>query len=94
MKPRHSAALAFVGWYFLSPPVYAPGGRIYDTAPLSAWSLIKSLDTAAECEAFKARGSADVNTTPYVPDSRRQITAERLEKSICIASDDPRLKEK
>ncbi len=89
MKPRHAAALALVGWYLMVP---APGN---ESAPLQYWSQLGSYDTAKACEQdrnqwygmMERKGFALKNYQPE--DVKRSWNA-----SECIASDDPRLKEK
>jgi hypothetical protein len=89
MKPRHAAALAIVGWYLMAPPPQDLH------APISKWVMKGSYDTADACFADRALigGNADLRaiqrrkaglTAPDDPDSA----------ALCIASDDPRLKEK
>jgi hypothetical protein len=46
MSPRHTAALAFVGWYLLLPPL-GPGGGVDTTAPFSQWERLGAIDTSA-----------------------------------------------
>ncbi len=71
MKLRHAAALALVGWYLMAPPMPVDGqgsARILRNAPLRNWTLVRSFDSARNCEAFKApmaaedaqRGSAEM----------------------------------
>jgi hypothetical protein len=61
VKFHRAAAIALVGWYLMAPHVYydphaaKPGysGWMKDgdaDSSLSAWQLIASYDTAAECE--------------------------------------------
>jgi hypothetical protein len=57
MKLRHAAALAFLGWYLMTPMVFIPNRSndprpAFDNylAPLSAWETIRSFDSSAECE--------------------------------------------
>jgi hypothetical protein len=89
MKPRQAAALALVGWYLMVPPVgsfkaiVTSSGDVTiqwtirdhaSSPPLTTWSISKSFDTAAECEAQRMNHIQSV--------------------AICVATDDPRLKEK
>jgi hypothetical protein len=85
---RHTAALAFVGWYLLLPPrgwrpedLAKPLGQRQGSIPLlespySEWSIQKTFDSARECEALKQEFWSDPGR----------------EYAICITSDDPRLK--
>jgi hypothetical protein len=89
MKPRHAAALALVGWYLLSPvsPSENSGylGRLQDRLfgpasipPMSEWKQLGAFDTAEKCEAAKIQAEKSAE--------------EQIAQSVCIASDDPRLK--
>lgn len=84
LKFRHGAALALVGWYLMVPPLV--GLNAYNSdAPLNTWKLFLSFDSAAECEAFAADRQKNA-TDSDVRNAARE--------SKCIASDDPRLKDK
>ena len=65
-------------------------------APLSEWGIFSSHDSAAECEqglvAFYKLTKTELAANPA--DERDRIQFYQLESSQCIASDDPRLKEK
>jgi hypothetical protein len=89
MKARHATVLALVGWYLLSPA--APSGssgylsklqdRVFGPAsipPMSEWRQLGAFDTAHKCEAAKIQ----VEQTPNA----------NITQSVCVASDDPRLK--
>jgi hypothetical protein len=39
MKPRHAAALALVGWYLMTPPMYERH-HIDADVPVSQWQII------------------------------------------------------
>ena len=80
MKLGHAAALALVGWYLMTPPAlpYDPD-KVDESAPLSRWDVQTKVDSKVQCEVEKARWTG----TPFG----------RVAK-LCIASDDPRLKEK
>jgi hypothetical protein len=86
MKPRHAAALALVGWYLLVPPrtrTWWIGEERYDDAtPLSRWTIERSFDKAERCEA------ARLTTQQQAGDA-----AIRMNHAVCVASDDPRLKQ-
>ena len=54
MNIRHTAALALVGLYLLTPPSGA--GKKFDVnAPLANWIQNGSYDSAASCEAVHAK---------------------------------------
>jgi hypothetical protein len=85
MDPRHAAAFALVACCLMVPP--ARDGKLLDV-PLANWSQFDSFDSAAECrnagydwiEKQKKHGDRDKIASAYAFE--------------CIASDDPRLKEK
>jgi hypothetical protein len=95
---RHAAALALVGWYLIVPPTRVDreglpeplpdkSGFFYDTdAPLSNWFNEGNFDSAAAC----AQSLSELRHTP------RATAADRIQESAakCVATDDPRLKEK
>jgi hypothetical protein len=90
MKLRHAAALALVGWYLLAPPASDIGKRWLltdDSEPLAKWKLVNSFDSASECRddlLVRLNGAKKTN----------QASTRFVESFKCIASDDPRLKEK
>jgi hypothetical protein len=126
MKPRHTAALALVGWYLMVPPMHlsseAPCVTFDDGAPLNKWFVLGgSLDTAEECETAKqqatkmAEKQCEANAEGELV--RLSGTKEKvavilktmhttakllcddlrpggLRRGLCVADDDPRLKEK
>jgi len=81
ITPRHAAALALVGWYLMVPPMGYKGNQ----AGLYGWYIVHSYDTAQACEEAPANGETDL---PPLPSGRKVKWA----GSICVASDDPRLK--
>jgi hypothetical protein len=103
MNLRHAAALALVGWYLMQPPSDNSHGRPDSDAPLPQWQESGSFDSAAKCnkerfdtintyekllaEAQKSKSSGrDIDT------AQNGLLA--FLKAQCIATDDPRLKEK
>jgi hypothetical protein len=101
MKLRHAAALAFIGWYLMIPPRISDWPKlVYDTnAPLNKWQQSGSFDTAKECE----EGKKEVpklflqNIDKLPAEERPKVTQgimTMLPAYQCIATDDPRLKEK
>lgn len=86
---RHTAALALVGWYLMVPPLSADKQIDLD-APVPQWEIEESYDSAQECREAKLwhvehPGSA---APGYGALNQRNGYAQ------CIATDDPRLKEK
>ena len=88
MKFHHAAALMLLGWYLMAPPMYSPGDVVDERAPLSQWKTINSFDTASQCHNYMNTLRSAVSGHP--PDEQATIR-KRLAKSLCIASDDPRL---
>ncbi len=87
MKPRHAAALALVGWYLMMPPWYNDEKEPRLNAPIAAWEILGSYDSADQCmrELVELANKAFARSTPK----------ERSEFGVnCIATDDPRLKGK
>ena len=109
MTLRHAAALALVGWYLMMPPEHRFDDHPDPQAPLTKWQDIEGGDTAMEChdaldkhiESFDAARDALATRdalakhTPSTADNREAMTVLEFWLSCkCIASDDPRLKEK
>jgi hypothetical protein len=102
MNLRHAAALSLVGWYLLQPPRSAPG-KFDASAPLSKWEQDSTHDSSAACEQAKLamvyvsemlltslrKSSESEHTRANVQFILRRYFAAR-----CIATDDPRLKER
>ena len=91
MCPRHAAVLALVGWYLMLPP-FSAKDVLYNTAV--ALGARRELRTLAECEEGKqtaVREFAAFLDADTVPKSSKM---KALHAGKCIATDDPRLKEK
>lgn len=86
MKPRHAAALALVGWYLMTPPLYKDG-ELDEKAPLKEWTIINSFDTATECSESVIETSRQMNADT----TTSNVVRRRLMLSACISTDDPRL---
>jgi hypothetical protein len=91
MKLGHVGALAVVGWYLMAPAtVRAPGCEGRDCglpdpkSPLSTWIIVDSFQTASECKKWL---EAETKAALQGRNGEDPLYA-------CIASDDPRLKEK
>lgn len=102
MKLRQTTALALVGWYLMMPPMsndpYYP-----KRAPLSHWGTFESFDTATDCRDFQADTLKRTKDIDYSALRKRALNTKELTNNLmryaamfgkCIASDDPRLKEK
>ncbi len=88
MNLRHAAALALVGWYLMVPPPDHPD------APLALWTHPLRYDTAEECEANRKRILENAKHGPLPLSFNREREVELASLRKCIATDDPRLKEK
>lgn len=85
------AALALVGWYLIIPSSTLPPNVAYKK-PLSKWQIVRSFDAADDCQDFLAT---------FFEDSRQKQGLNLLEPAYrdymfaeCVATDDPRLKQK
>jgi hypothetical protein len=92
MKPRHALALGLVGWYLMVPP-NKDANQIDPSVPLPKWIVLRAFDTADACDEaqdqLRYRVSRLNTQAPVASEA-----SEAAEFSQCIASDDPRLKEK
>jgi hypothetical protein len=100
---RHAAALALVGWYLMVPPLVEPDKRAVDhQAPLGAWLMMKSFDSASGCQrTMEAMQSAPPKPETHIEglteDQRRtaaKVAKDWMDSMLCVSTDDPRLKEK
>jgi len=90
MTLRHAAALALAGWYLMVPPPLSYVGKDGPLKPVRSWTAVSVLATEEECEAARSRLSQlDPKLGSY-----RGLPPEEIYDAQCIASDDPRLKEK
>jgi hypothetical protein len=88
MKSRHAAALALVGWYLIVAPPQSFKDHKYYEAPLGQWTHKATFDSEFECNQERSKGCHHF-------ENGETIGLEGpLCYSKCIASDDPRLKEK
>jgi hypothetical protein len=96
MNLHHAAALALVGWYLMVAP--SQGGKFYPDAPLSQWNQARSFETASKCEQVRSIANQKFldKFALYDRDSLQKVDPSQYIDSIsrCIATDDPRLKEK
>jgi hypothetical protein len=105
MKSCHAAALAIVVWYLITPN-RLPNSTQHDVrAPLSQWTKVENYATKDQCESAKALSIQTLNHPTNlgldVAAQARKIgpagmseIRQALIASKCIATDDPRLKEK
>ena len=100
MNPRHAAALALVGWYLmLPPPVSRDVGNEHGPfdlgAPLNTWMLYASTGSARDCNNLIQENIENIRKhNGPAPKGYVRLPVEIFEVAECIASDDPRLKEK
>ncbi len=104
MKPRHSAALALVGWYLMVPPMTPDGAPYIDaTAPIYTWEIVKNFDRAKDCDAtiekmwrYTASDEGKANYREH-GDWQGRYTIPyggyllRIANAQCVASNDARL---
>jgi hypothetical protein len=89
MKPRHAAALAFVGWYLVVPPFRS---KEYDVkAELSEWSIMKEFDTEKGCKDYPAHLERLLKEKHH-GDGNVVVNKALFDIAQCIATGDPRLK--
>jgi hypothetical protein len=95
MKPRHAAALALVGWYLMVPPPRTVGDHFETNfyAPLSKWTRLRMFDFQSQCEATRKayQQKPTGNLVIMLGAAEAQATTKA---SQCVATEDPRLKEK
>jgi hypothetical protein len=88
------------GWYLMAPPIKFISSKSLKDLPLSRWNQVAVYDTAAKCFAARERQRADAleeyRHAPHSPPFSRSIhrlAVDAWERALCIASNDPRLKE-
>jgi hypothetical protein len=89
-------SLAVLGWYLMVPPLTgrpAPDDLNLD-APLGRWTVYEAFDRAAECEEAKVRADENLLAADQAGHPRPAWAHGQITMSQCIASDDPRLKER
>ena len=97
MNLRHAAALALAYLMLLPPQTSKSPLEFNSDAPLNKWSMAGFFGTAAECEAYKL----ELNSRWLRALEPRHLDAKTISdirqyqaQELCIANDDPRLKEK
>jgi hypothetical protein len=98
MDARRVATLALLGWYLMVPPFIKVGERVVpeSSAPLSKWYWAGSFDSVDACERNQEREIVKAQKRKLAqPATKRGRSVEMgFWEARCIASDDPRLKEK
>lgn len=99
MKPSHTVALSLLalGWYLLVPPrSLEAGSPVTAIPPLSQWQMLRSFDNAEACEGALTtllKGlKQNLDKNPSDAKAAKQYAF--ASDARCVASDDPRLKEK
>jgi hypothetical protein len=102
MKNRHAAALALVGWYLIVPPVRGTAKsdeQTAMTARLSYWPVLEKYDSVGNCQArakylrtYDPAKSDELMVFKNATEAGRWAVARS--HATCVASNDPRLKQK
>lgn len=102
MSFRHAVGIALVGWYLMVPPPTNPSvapSAVDVTAPFSKWSrwVPKAYASKSDCE--KTRMSECENWLTQNVDIHWPVQsilggAAQVCASVCVSTDDPRLKRK
>ena len=99
MTLRHAAALALVGfWLLMKPPTHK--GNVDIKAPQKKWMVTGYVfDSSANCQAWRDRQLESMRKNygkilTKVPNALSQVDelVTQYEASMCVSSDDPRLK--
>jgi len=109
VKPRHAAALALVGWYLMMPPMYESkespdpseervkvgnkGFEVNPSAAFSDWQIDSSYDAAKQCQTARLALLGN-HRKSLAGESYDLLETFRRAEAHCVASDDPRLREK
>ena len=95
---RHAAVLVLTSWYLLAPPLTSSDKeleRIAISAPLSYWVPYKEFDSMTACHTMELHFKMLAAQHLAKNDSEEaRASAFRARNVRCVASDDPRLKEK
>jgi hypothetical protein len=100
VRLRHSVALALVGWYLVVPPTTTSSGgmMLNPHTPLRLWQIQGTFVSKPDCENALSEYTSDPENNPFYraatdPIARKALAQEKI-IADCIASGDPRLKEK
>jgi hypothetical protein len=107
MNLRHAAALAVVGWYLMVPPEryferrFEPNSsRMLIPPPFDrTWRVKVIFNSANDCEVAREKHETDValavkSAIPKRYEAHPNQSSPIDDGALCIATDDPRLKEK
>jgi hypothetical protein len=104
MNFRHAAALVLVGWYLMAPPFDRASQTIRKEVPFSEWINLRAMNSRWEgefhsqqqCESFRSHFLSFYKHQS--PDFQKSIANETTYRQHqlgkCVASNDPRFKEK
>lgn len=99
MNLRHATALVLVGWYLMAPPDSCPLlDGVPCSEPFSKWATVSSYDTAEACrQDLVSMWTFDRNQLKKLKQqdqsySYRIWAVKHVNHSLCISTDDPRLK--
>ncbi len=86
MKFRDLAAVVLVGWILVAPSVDCARRGLERETPLSEWQQMDRFSSRGNCETYRT------TVIEAEKNDRGNVYVERYSYSICVASDDPRLK--
>jgi hypothetical protein len=86
MNLRNVAALVFVGWCLIMPPLSQDRQLVEKNAPFSRWDTIGTYDSAAACS-----HELDKLTAVLAGNINYSVIQRRVLAGKCLAADDPRL---
>jgi hypothetical protein len=96
MKHRNASALALVSWCLIVPPTFRDPFAAKQREPLGQWKTVESFTSAAACADAQKKILGSFKTE--LDENRADIETRRelglASEALCVASDDPRLKEK
>jgi hypothetical protein len=98
MKLRHAAALVFVVWYLLLPPLVNAPYKVDTEAPVTSWKVYQAFNSAKECDTSLSSMQAKYEHTATAPtgsiERGTRAFALQVEFARCVASNSPILKAK
>jgi hypothetical protein len=108
MTLHRAAALSLLGWYLMLPKLTTtqppgmppkPDSQSIASAPISHWQIVRSFDFSSDCEDARGKLRESLLGADKIKELEKQGFKERdlrqrAESLTCIASDDPRLREK
>ncbi len=86
MKFGRSAAVVLAGWILLAPSVDCARRGLQRETPLSQWENVDRFTSRENCESYRA------TVIDAEKSDSGNVYVQRYSYSICVQSDDPRLK--